>query len=50
MLCVSCHGATGKGEEGYARIAGQQIAYVENTLKRYRANTLSSTDPRDVRR
>ncbi|MFU8836744.1 MAG: c-type cytochrome [Thiohalomonadaceae bacterium] len=48
--CFRCHGASGKGEEGYARIAGQQIAYVEDTLKRYRANTRSSTDPRDIRR
>lgn len=37
-VCFRCHGANGKGEEGYARLAGQQIAYVQMTLKRFRAN------------
>ena len=37
-VCFRCHGADGRGEEGYARLAGQQIEYVEMTLKRYRAN------------
>jgi len=37
-VCFRCHGASGKGEEGYARLAGQQIDYVQMTLKRFRAN------------
>jgi cytochrome c553 len=37
-VCFRCHGANGKGEEGYARLAGQQIEYVKMTLKRFRAN------------
>jgi cytochrome c553 len=37
-VCFRCHGENGKGEEGYARLAGQQIDYVQMTLKRFRAN------------
>ncbi len=37
-LCIFCHGKEGKGEEGFARIAGQKPVYVTNTLKRFRAN------------
>lgn len=36
-VCFRCHGADGRGEEGYARLAGQQIDYVQMTLKRFRA-------------
>jgi cytochrome c553 len=37
-LCVFCHSKSGKGEEGFARIAGQKPVYVVNTLKRFRNN------------
>ncbi len=37
-VCFRCHGEDGKGEEGYARLAGQKIDYVTMTLKRFRAN------------
>lgn len=37
--CFRCHGADGLGSEAFARIAGQQAAYVEQTLKRYRTGT-----------
>ncbi len=30
--CVPCHGADGRGKEGYARIAGQHPLYVMQTL------------------
>lgn len=36
-VCFRCHGENGRGEEGYARLAGQQVEYVEMTLKRFRA-------------
>lgn len=48
--CFRCHGENGRGEAGYARLAGQQIEYVEMTLKRYRANANSRNDPRERRR
>lgn len=37
QVCFRCHGEDGKGEEGYARLAGQKIDYVEMTLKRFRS-------------
>lgn len=37
-VCFRCHGDDGKGEEGYARLAGQKIEYVSMTLKRFRSN------------
>lgn len=36
--CSSCHGERGIGKENFARLAGQQIHYVENTLRRFRGN------------
>lgn len=48
--CFRCHGESGKGEEGYARVAGQQLGYVEMTLKRFRDNANNRSDPEDVRR
>ena len=35
--CSSCHGEGGAGKETFARLAGQQNQYVENTLRRFRA-------------
>lgn len=40
--CQYCHGEDGKGEAGYARLAGQKQQYVINTLKRFRANANDS--------
>jgi len=37
--CVSCHGPDGKGQEGYARLAGQSPLYVEKMLKEFRDRT-----------
>ena len=34
--CQLCHGVRGRAKDGYARIAGQQPAYVITTLKNYR--------------
>ena len=36
--CSACHGAKGVGKKDFARLAGQQVQYVENTLKRFRDN------------
>ncbi len=49
-VCFRCHGDDGKGEEGYARLAGQKIDYVKMTLKRFRANATKSVDELDVKR
>lgn len=49
-MCQFCHGADGKGEAGYARLAGQKKAFVITTLKRYRANAKAKPDPNEVKR
>lgn len=36
-LCVSCHGTNGIGTEKIPRLAGQQVKYVEDSMKRYRS-------------
>jgi cytochrome c553 len=37
--CVSCHGQDGRGQEGYARLAGQRYDYVVKMLKEFRDRT-----------
>lgn len=49
-LCQLCHGESGKGEEGYARIAGQRPQYVINTLQRFRAAAQHKVDASDIKR
>lgn len=49
-VCQFCHGADGRGEQGYARLAGQRREYVINTLKRYRTNAHSEPDPTQIKR
>lgn len=48
--CVECHGNDGKGEVGYARLAGQQPLYVETTLKRFRDLALGTAVRVDSKR
>lgn len=36
--CSACHGEKGVGKKDFARLAGQQVQYVTNTLKRFRDN------------
>lgn len=43
--CFRCHAADGRGTDKIARIAGQQPAYLELTLKRYRSGSGTRTDP-----
>ncbi len=45
-LCVSCHGASGTGTHTIPRLAGQQVAYLEDSLKRYRSGDGERIDPR----
>ncbi len=45
-LCVTCHGKSGTGTEKIPRLAGQQVQYVEDSLKRYRSGTGERIDPR----
>lgn len=45
-LCVNCHGGTGTGTHTIPRLAGQQVAYLEDSLKRYRSGDGERIDPR----
>ena len=38
-LCANCHGANGSGTQKIPRLAGQQVQYVEESLKRYRSGS-----------
>jgi len=49
-VCFRCHGPNGRGEEGYARLAGQRVEYVKMTLKRFRANANKTNDPDETKR
>lgn len=49
-VCFRCHGTDGKGEAGFARIAGQKPEYVVKTLQRYRANAQGKSDPEEMKR
>ena len=43
--CFRCHGDQGRGSEQFARVAGQQAAYLDLTLKRYRSGTGPRINP-----
>jgi len=49
-VCQMCHGDDGRGEIGYARLAGQQPQYVVDTLKRFRTNARRSVSEEDMKR
>jgi cytochrome c553 len=38
-LCVRCHGEQARGDATIARLAGQQTAYLQTSIMRYRDNT-----------
>ncbi len=44
-ICFRCHGQDGHGNNTYARIAGQQSAYLTLTLKRYRGGQGPRNNP-----
>ncbi|WP_172838719.1 c-type cytochrome [Solemya velesiana gill symbiont] len=43
--CSRCHGADGKGQEGYVRLAGQRYDYVAKMLKEFCDRTGRRTNP-----
>lgn len=43
-FCVKCHGADGRGQAGYARLAGQRYDYVVKMLKEFRDRTGERTN------
>lgn len=43
-VCVECHGDNGRGQEGYARLAGQRYDYVVKMLKEFRDRTGKRTN------
>jgi cytochrome c553 len=43
--CAQCHGADGRGAEGYARLAGQRADYVLKMLKEFRNTTGRRSNP-----
>jgi cytochrome c553 len=43
--CFRCHGSDGHGNDTFARIAGQQKAYLTATLKSYRSGKGPRTNP-----
>ncbi|MES2878070.1 MAG: c-type cytochrome [Pseudomonadota bacterium] len=44
-ICFRCHGEDGRGNEQFARLAGQQADYMRLALQRYRAGTGIRMDP-----
>lgn len=44
-VCWHCHGEDGRGNEKFARIAGQQPEYLRTNLKRYRAGAGERVNP-----
>ncbi|MGD9171915.1 MAG: c-type cytochrome, partial [Candidatus Thiodiazotropha sp.] len=42
--CVKCHGEDGRGQEGYALLAGQRHDYVVKMLKEFRDRTGKRTN------
>jgi cytochrome c553 len=44
-LCIACHGANGAGTRKIPRLAGQQVQYLEDSLKRYRSGSGERIDP-----
>lgn len=44
-ICFQCHGQDARGNEHYARVAGQQPAYLRTTLQHYRQGTGTRVNP-----
>ncbi len=44
-ICAACHGKDGKGQEGYAMIAGQRDDYIVQMLKTFRDDRVRRVNP-----
>ena len=44
-LCVRCHGDKAHGDKMIPRLAGQQVTYLEQSVRRYRDKTGERLDP-----
>lgn len=44
-ICVGCHGADGRGQEGYAMIAGQRADYIAQMLRTFRDDRNRRVNP-----
>lgn len=49
-VCQTCHGVNGRGEQGYARIAGQKVDYMITTLHRFRDNAQHLVPEKEMKR
>lgn len=45
LLCIKCHGDTAAGSHRIPRLAGQQVKYLEDSLRRYRSGKGERIDP-----
>lgn len=45
LLCIKCHGETATGSNRVPRLAGQQVKYLEDSLRRYRSGKGDRIDP-----
>jgi cytochrome c553 len=45
-VCINCHGVSGTGSDKIPRLAGQQLKYIEDSLKRYRSGSGERVDAR----
>ena len=43
--CIGCHGADGHGNRKVARLAGQQLEYLADSLSKYRSRKEGRSDP-----
>ena len=43
--CRTCHGADGRGQQGFARVAGQDAEYLRTTLRNFRDGASGHVSP-----
>jgi sulfide dehydrogenase cytochrome subunit len=42
--CMDCHGENGEGMDEYPRVGGQNVGYLYEVMKRYRAGAIVSDE------